>query len=53
LQEAAPGSDVYLGRAEEGLNRLETILTRMSEATRLEQTVRTGERETFDAKDST
>jgi dedicated sortase system histidine kinase len=50
LQEAAPGSDVYLGRAEEGLNRLETILTRMSEATRLEQTVRTGERETFDAK---
>ena len=38
-------------RAEEGLNRLETILTRMSEATRLEQVVRSGERERFDASE--
>ena len=49
LAEPAPGSAVYLGRAEDGLNRLETILRRMSEATRLEQTVRGGERESFDA----
>ena len=40
---------VYVDRAEEGLNRLETILTRMAEATRLEQVVRSGERERFDA----
>ncbi|MDB5814240.1 MAG: hypothetical protein JWN23_1357 [Rhodocyclales bacterium] len=45
-----PHTGVYLTRAEDGLNRLETILTRMSEATRLEQTLRSGDRETFDAK---
>ncbi|MEO7727796.1 MAG: ATP-binding protein [Burkholderiales bacterium] len=50
LQEPAAEPGVYLARAEDGLNRLETILTRMSEATRLEQTVRSGEREEFDAK---
>jgi two-component system sensor histidine kinase ChvG len=50
LQEGEKPGGVYLARAEDGLNRLETILTRMSEATRLEQTVRSGERETFDAK---
>jgi two-component system sensor histidine kinase ChvG len=50
LQEVAPETGVYLARAEDGLNRLDTILTRMSEATRLEQTVRSGQRETFDAK---
>jgi two-component system sensor histidine kinase ChvG len=49
LQEGEQQGGVYLARAEDGLNRLETILTRMSEATRLEQTVRSGERETFDA----
>ncbi len=49
LQVVAPESAVYLARAEDGLNRLETILTRMSEATRLEQTVRGGERESFEA----
>ena len=48
-QGARDRGGVYLARAEDGLNRLETILTRMSEATRLEQTVRGGERETFDA----
>jgi dedicated sortase system histidine kinase len=50
LQDDARNSAVYLARAEDGLRRLETILTRMSEATRLEQTVRSGERELFDAR---
>ena len=39
---------VYLRRAEEGLARLSTIFTRMSEATRLEQSLATVEREKFD-----
>ena len=50
LQQPPSDLGVYLTRAEEGLNRLETILTRMSEATRLEQVVRSGERERFDAR---
>jgi dedicated sortase system histidine kinase len=50
LQPLAPDAAVYVVRAEDGLNRLETILTRMAEATRLEQAVRAGERELFDAK---
>jgi dedicated sortase system histidine kinase len=40
---------VYTERASEGLARLDTILTRMSEATRLESLVRQPERERFDA----
>jgi dedicated sortase system histidine kinase len=40
---------VYTERAAEGLARLQTVLTRMSEATRLEQLVRQAEREAFDA----
>jgi dedicated sortase system histidine kinase len=47
---SSPETGVYMARAEEGINRLETILTRMAEATRLEQTVRSGERERFEAK---
>jgi dedicated sortase system histidine kinase len=39
---------VYIERAEEGLKRLGTILTRMSEATRLEQGLASVEREPFD-----
>ena len=39
---------VYLERAEGGLERLETVLTRMAEASRLEQAVRSTERERFD-----
>ena len=50
LQAPPPETGVYLARAEEGVNRLETLLTRMAEATRLEQAVRSGERERFDAK---
>ena len=42
---------VYLARANEGLRRLDTLLTRMSEATRLEQLVRKEERERFDARE--
>ena len=42
---------VYTERAAEGLARLQTALTRMSEATRLEQTVRQAEREEFDARE--
>jgi two-component system sensor histidine kinase ChvG len=41
---------VYLERAEGGLQRLDTVLTRMAEASRLEQAVRSGERERYDAK---
>ena len=39
---------VYLERAEQGLARLSTILTRMSEAARLEQGLATTQRECFD-----
>lgn len=42
---------VYTERAAQGLARLDTILTRMSEATRLEQLVRQPERERFDARE--
>jgi len=42
---------VYLARANEGLKRLDTLLTRMGEATRLEQLVRKEERERFDARE--
>jgi two-component system, OmpR family, sensor histidine kinase ChvG len=38
----------YVERAEQGLARLTTILQRMSEATRLEQSLRSAERERFD-----
>jgi len=44
-----PGeAQVYLDRAEQGLARLSTILTRMTEATRLEQALARAEREPFD-----
>jgi len=39
---------LYIERAEEGLGRLNTILQRMSEASRLEQSLRTAERERYD-----
>jgi len=50
LQPLPPDANVYVARADDGLQRLTTILTRMSEATRLEQVVRSGERERFDAR---
>jgi two-component system sensor histidine kinase ChvG len=42
---------VYLARAEEGLARLSTILTRMSEAARLEQGLATTQRERFELRE--
>jgi len=39
---------VYMERAQQGLNRLAHILTRMTEATRLEQSLADAERERFD-----
>jgi dedicated sortase system histidine kinase len=44
-------ANVYIGRAQQGLNRLTQILTRMTEATRLEESLGRGsmsERERFD-----
>lgn len=48
LSPSAEEARVYIGRAEDGLKRLGTILTRMSEATRLEQGLASAERERFD-----
>jgi signal transduction histidine kinase len=50
MQPLPEEANVYVARANEGLQRLTTILTRMSEATRLEQLVRTEQRERFDAR---
>ena len=41
-------SAVYIQRAEEGISRLNLILTNMSEATRLEQMLQTSEKEKID-----
>ena len=48
--EADAGGDreIYLARAREGLERLDRILTRMSEASRLEQALGDTDRERFD-----
>ena len=48
LKLAPADARVYIERAEEGLKRLGTILTRMSEATRMEQGLASVERERFD-----
>jgi len=42
-------TQTYVARAEEGLARLATILARMTEASRLEQSLSTAARERFDA----
>ena len=47
-QQGDDNKNIYLQRASEGIHRLNNILTRMSEATRLEQTLQTEERVTFD-----
>lgn len=44
-------SAVYLDRAEEGISRLNLILTNMSEATRLEQMLQTSEKEKIDLRE--
>jgi two-component system sensor histidine kinase ChvG len=41
-------AQVYIGRAEEGVRRLNAILTRMSEATRLGETLKGTDRERFE-----
>lgn len=41
--------EVFIGRAQEGIRRLSTILNAMSEATRLEHAISQEEPETFDA----
>jgi dedicated sortase system histidine kinase len=48
LATGAGEARTYIERAEQGLTRLNTILQRMSEASRLEQGLRTAERERFD-----
>ena len=48
LEPSPSEARIYLQRAEQGLARLSTILTRMSEATRLEQGLVATERERFD-----
>jgi two-component system, OmpR family, sensor histidine kinase ChvG len=50
LHSLPPDAGIYLARANEGLQRLDKILTRMSEATRLESLVREHARERFDAR---
>jgi dedicated sortase system histidine kinase len=45
MQDKNEESAVYLDRAEEGISRLNLILTNMSEATRLEQMLQTSEKE--------
>jgi two-component system, OmpR family, sensor histidine kinase ChvG len=45
MHETNEESAVYLERAEEGISRLNLILTNMSEATRLEQMLQTSEKE--------
>ena len=48
LQNPPAPAAVYLDRADEGLSRLVTIVQRMTEASRLEQTLATSDREPFD-----
>jgi dedicated sortase system histidine kinase len=42
------GSGKYLDRAQAGLSRLDTVIVRMSEASRLEEAMQSAERERFD-----
>jgi two-component system sensor histidine kinase ChvG len=48
LDSVAGDQSIYLGRARDGLRRLDTIISRMSEATRLEHALRESEPECFD-----
>lgn len=48
MSELEDAERVYVGRARDGLRRLDELLTRMSEATRLEQALQKAEREDFD-----
>jgi two-component system sensor histidine kinase ChvG len=47
-QQGLPGeSAIYMERAQQGIHRLNTIITRLSEATRLEQALQNADREPF------
>lgn len=48
LARSEPGNQAYLQRAEEGSERLRLILSAMSEASRVEQTIQHSERKPFD-----
>lgn len=48
MEGVSDGARVYVERAEDGLNRLSRILSRMAEATRLEASLVTQEREPYD-----
>ena len=48
MQPLPDDARVYMERAQQGLNRLAHLLTRMTEATRLEQSLADAERERFD-----
>ncbi|MEK7991561.1 MAG: proteobacterial dedicated sortase system histidine kinase [Thiotrichaceae bacterium] len=50
-QELSEPSMVYIDRAKQGIERLNTTITRLSEATRLEQALQDAEREQVDLKD--
>ncbi len=51
LQALPADARVYMERANTGLKRLDTIITRMAEATRLEHMLRQSQRECFDARE--
>src|SRR5258707_12898786 len=48
LQQLPADARVYIERAQQGLSRLANIITRISEATRLEESLAEAERERFD-----
>ncbi|WP_257721072.1 proteobacterial dedicated sortase system histidine kinase [Lacimicrobium alkaliphilum] len=48
MEDEGAAKSVYMQRAQDGLNRLSAILTNMSEATRLEQSLQSAERQPFD-----
>jgi two-component system sensor histidine kinase ChvG len=48
MEGVSDAARIYVDRAEDGLNRLSRILSRMAEATRLEASLVTQERETYD-----
>ncbi|MCV6639537.1 proteobacterial dedicated sortase system histidine kinase [Candidatus Albibeggiatoa sp. nov. NOAA] len=50
-QDLSEHSTVYIERAKQGIERLNTTITRLSEATRLEQALQDAEREKVDLKD--
>ena len=48
MQQLDDESEIYVARAHEGVQRLSTILTNMTEATRLEESLNTADMEFFD-----